>query len=128
MQAFAGQPTDRNEARAHEDYHLYVENIYARLDLPTIVPELLKQLNMSRPDLAEVINKDYVCESSWASECYCCGGVACCRQLWITFRTLWVQAAAFQCAACRCSWKSRAVKCTVSCQAAGRTAAGTCSG
>ena len=64
MQAFAGQPTDRNEARAHEDYHLYVENIYARLDLPTIVPELLKQLSMSRPDLAEVINKDYVCESS----------------------------------------------------------------
>ena len=66
VQAVAGQPSDRNEARGHEDYHLYVENIYARLDLPTIVPELLKQLGTTRPDLAEAINKDYVCESSWA--------------------------------------------------------------
>ncbi len=66
MQAVAGQPSERNEARGHEDYHLYVENIYARLDLPTIVPELLKQLGKSHPDLAGVINKDYVCESSWA--------------------------------------------------------------
>ena len=66
VQAVAGQPSDRNAARAHEDYHLYVENIYARLDLPTIVPELLTQLGTSRPDLAEAINRDYVCESSWA--------------------------------------------------------------
>eukprot|EP00891_Asterochloris_glomerata_P008328 jgi/Astpho2/8328/Aster-x0354 len=60
IQAVAGQPSERNEARGHEDYHLYVENIYARLDLPTIVPELLKQLGKSHPDLAGVINKDYV--------------------------------------------------------------------
>ena len=81
VQAVAGQPSDRNEARAHEDYHLFVENIYARLDLPTIVPELLKQLGTSHPDLAEAINKDYVCESSWAVACCCSGGIAGCGHL-----------------------------------------------
>ena len=81
MQAVAGQPSDRNEARAHEDYHLFVENIYARLDLPTIVPGLLKQLGKSRPDLAEAINKDYVCKSSWAFACRRFGGFAGCRTL-----------------------------------------------